>query len=382
MGFVHVLRRFFGRFSVSDTFTSSLLVESVPLSQLEAWVQASIERVAAQNFNVRWQEYIRQIKSSLDVITTLSSVFVSHIRLCPVKSTSTFDAMLWHDSLGGFLAQENDKVVFLELKSAFDIFDDYLVSSGLKALFTMKLRVDKIVEFDDSLNEQTRVVVDKKSRLVYAQQLCEEKRKELHDLELDPFYFGYSKDADRLLRLREEELSYVSELKGLFTTLSPLLSEFISVVGKDDESLVNSYFIDSANALVSDENLSILRVFEHVRSAVLSGKVGRGLEQVDFMLLEMKRVPLAEISQSLLALYREFKKMPRDEDVEFRARLDDVKYRHSHFADQVEALQGQIREAEFRSADFLELRNREASLVQNMAERALNVKMQVVFLDT
>ncbi len=373
-----------GKFTVSVPCESNF-TEQVEVSGLMLWVSGKLADVSISTaFQTRAEYYVQSIRdlrllaadSEKELWGVVKDFFLAHHfgnSTSPIYPVFSFVA--FHDEVCVIMQHANfTETLYSKLHVITNTFEEYLTTSRIRTLYLLHTRSVRVAEYSESLVSALSSLSGKRERLVYAQNMYIEKKQEVEELELQNHGVLPKGDDLARTRLREEELNYVSEVKSLFTLISPLLTLYVDLMKSDQPQIVrvlHDYMADPVTCLVKDRDFLILRIFDDIRSAVLDDRMGKEVSNVDFMLLEMKRVDLESISDALLVLYRNFAEMPFQGDASSKFRMDDLLYRLAHFESQAKLFREQVQQLESRVSVLKELRSCEISLFENIVQNGL-----------
>lgn len=267
-----------------------------------------------------------------------------------------------------------------ELAERIHEFDAFARQSRLPVLLTLGKHKERIEFFDLEMRRQSAVIVNRKERLAFARQHFLEKREELDTLEGDPLYVLvhiYEKQKRELAGQKEEVEKMIVDH---FTLLHPFLSRYLELEHAPDyHSIIFEYLQKPVSSLISDEGLQIAHVLEHIAAAVRVGKVPGNAGELDYLLLELRRVDLTDLQQRAITLDHQLAVLDGPiVDAAFLTRLEDVRYRFSHFAEQVERGEKELEQIYSQQQDYVEMKAREIVLFENIVKNCFDDDIKIV----
>ncbi len=364
MGFWDSIRLKFKTSSVSS-HSSEILV----YSGVRVWVSSILKDTILQSgFEMKSREYIDFLHAQVKLFSSYDHGGGRAIaELLKDTKMSVEDFLYLHEETRRFLLDGNlRREQFKELHNKVDVFEDFLVQSKIRSILLLVERVGLLDEYCESLSTEQKALEAKLERLNYARGIVIGKQEEFDLLQRD-LGMEMNLGSERISRLHEEELSIVRDLTGFFSSSAALFEMYCAQHGNSFENaeLLRKYQRDPSMLLVQDKNLEILRVFDEIILGVEKKNLGSGVDDLEFIILEIKRIDLSRMAADLIRIYADLKRKPMM-DGAIKYKLEDLKYRMAHFQSQVDILNSQVLVITDRINELRQLHAREISLFENI----------------
>ncbi len=385
-------------------FRSQRQVSSSTLAynEIDSWLSQKSEVILTQHsFDENSQEYFTSFFNQLDELgrLILSSSILSvelyavftHV---PHNSTSADwkEVIILHRSIKNTfqdllvfseqLEESGDTTLrakILHIAEAIEKYDVFLNKIGLVAVLALHQRKERMDDFQLQIKEQHKIITSREQRLRLAQEHYTERRKELEQLENDPLFsstHAQSREKDDFVARKEELENLIIEY---FFTMRPLLLHYLELVDQPEKAeLVQLYLHDPLVTFYRDEGLQIVHIVEHLRAAISTGKIPGSQHELDYFLLELRRIDLAELQHALISFNRQMDALSEvTVNTAFTTKLEDVRYRFNHFAEQVEREKNELERAQAAELNYKEMMQREIALFVNIAKMGLDVDINI-----
>ncbi len=354
--------------------------EDVSYGQVREWVKSLLRTTVVESgFQLKSRDYIDFLHLQSKLFSTYPHGDGREIaELLKDTQMGVEDFLYLHEQVRRFLLDGHlNKDEHKELHVRVLGFEDFLVQSKIRSLLLLMERVQQIEEYGENIVCEKKVLDAKQQRLQYAQGVVLGKQEELDELQRD---FGVQShmSSERSTKLREEELSVSQDLIAFITVVGPLFDAYCACDGipKGYCELISRYRTDAVSTLSKDRDLVILRLLDDILLKVERKEIGRGVDNLDFIIAEIKRIDFSRMQSDLDRVYVDLKRKPSSEG-EIKYKIEDLKYRLTHFQSQVDAFELQVNAVQSRIEELHQLHVREIALFENIALKGLDKKVVI-----